>query len=134
VSGSMSNGHQWESNVFLDTVPVTIDDKEFDRWVGNKLDSTLGPRLTGAPTTMLAAGTQAVDYLAMSKILGTVIKANMMQFSQSMSPNAVATGTVRVDIALTAGKGFDQNQIAKLWDTCGIRNSQQIPPIWVVTL
>ena len=58
------------------TVPVTIDNEEFDRWVGNKLNSTLGPRPSVAPpppTTPGAAGTQAVDYLAMSKILGTVI-------------------------------------------------------------
>jgi hypothetical protein len=33
--------------------------------------------------------------------------------------------------ALSTGKGFDQDQVAKLKDACGIRNAQQ-PPIWSV--
>jgi hypothetical protein len=76
-------GNNGKSRVFLDTVPVTIDDDKFDQWVGTKLDITLGPRPSGAtPITMVAAaGTQAIAYLAMSKMLATTIGANMMQFS-----------------------------------------------------
>jgi hypothetical protein len=66
--------------VFLDTVPVTIDDDKFDRLVGTKLDITLGPRPSGATpiTTVAAGGAQAMDYLDMSKMLATTIGANMM--------------------------------------------------------
>ncbi len=61
-------GNIGKKKVFLDTVPVTIADDEFDRWVGTKLDITLGPWPSGATPTMLAAvaGTQALDYLTMS--------------------------------------------------------------------
>jgi hypothetical protein len=62
--------------VFLDTIPVTIDDDKFDQWVGTKLDITLSPRPSGATSTMTvaaAAGTQAINYLAMSKMLATTI-------------------------------------------------------------
>jgi hypothetical protein len=123
-----------KSKVFLDSIPITIDDKEFDHWVGNKLDITLGPRPSGATSaiTASAAGTQAMDYLAMSKIQATTIGANMMQFSQAMTPILAAAGTAGNDMALATGKSFDQEQIARLWDACGVRNSQQIPPIWVV--
>jgi hypothetical protein len=63
--------------MFLDTAPVTIDENKFDRWVGIKLDITLGPQPSGAnPTkTAGAAGTQAINYLAMSKMLATTIGA-----------------------------------------------------------
>jgi hypothetical protein len=68
------------------TVPVTIDNEEFDRWVGNKLNSTLGPQASGAPPTptTAAAGTQTLDYITMSKMLASTIRTNMMQFSQAM--------------------------------------------------
>jgi hypothetical protein len=36
------------------------------------------------------------------------------------------------DTALATEKGFNQDQITKLRDACGICNTQQIPPIWVV--
>ncbi len=50
-------GTNGKSRVFLDTVPITIDDDKFDRWVGTKLDNTLGPRPSGAtPITTAAAG------------------------------------------------------------------------------
>ncbi len=94
----------------------------------------MGPGPLGAtPTlTVVAAGTQALDYLAMSKKLASTIGANMMQFSQVMAPILAAAGTTGNDTALARGKGFDQDQIAKLQDACGIRNAQQIPPIWLV--
>jgi hypothetical protein len=34
--------------------------------------------------------------------------------------------------ALSMGKGFDQDQIAKPKDACGVRNAQQIPAIWSI--
>jgi hypothetical protein len=37
-------GNNNKSHVFLDIDSVTIDDKEFDLWVGQKLDLNLGPR------------------------------------------------------------------------------------------
>jgi hypothetical protein len=43
-----------------------------------------------------------------------------------------AAGATGGKTALTTGKGFDQDQIAKLKDACSIRNAQQIPPIWSV--
>jgi hypothetical protein len=127
-------GKNGRSKVFLDTVPITIDDKKFDRWVGKKLDITLGPRRSGATPTLtaVAAGTQALDYLAMSKMLSTTIRANMMQFSQAMAPILAAAGMAGNNTALDTAKGFDKDQIAKLRDACGIRNAQQIPPIWAV--
>jgi hypothetical protein len=87
-------GNNWRRKKFLDTVPITIDDKEFDRWVGNKLDITLGPWPLGAtPTlTVAAAGTQALDYLTMSKMLATTIRSNMMQFSQAVAPLQLQQG------------------------------------------
>jgi hypothetical protein len=124
--------------VFLNTVPATIDDEEFDHWVGNKLDITLSPQPSGATPTLMAAAasTQVLDYLAMSKMLATTIGANMMQFSQAMVPILTAAGMAGNDIgndtALATGKGFDQDQIAKLQDACGICNAQQIPPILAV--
>jgi hypothetical protein len=42
VAGQAGNNNK--SHVFLDIDSVTIDDKEFDLWVGQKLDSNLGPR------------------------------------------------------------------------------------------
>ncbi len=50
-----------------------------------------------------------MDYLAMSKMLATTIGANMMQFSQALTP--VLTGGVAAgnDMALATGKGFDQD-------------------------
>jgi hypothetical protein len=79
--------------------------------------------------TAAAAGTQALDYLAMSKMLATTIGANMMQFSQAMTPISAAVRTTDNDTTLTTGKGFNQDQIAKLRDVCGVCNTQQIPPI-----
>ncbi len=120
--------------MFLDTVPVTIDDDEFDQWVETKLDITLGPQPSGANPTMMtaAAGTQAIDCLAISKMLATTIGANLMQFSQAMTPGLTGVVTAGNDRALATGKGFDQDQIAKLWDAFGVRNTQRIPPICAV--
>ena len=42
-----------------------------------------------------------------------------------------AAGATGSETALATGKGFDQDQIAKLKDACGVRNAQQIPAIWL---
>jgi hypothetical protein len=127
-------GNNGKSKVFLDTVPFTIDDDEFDQWVGTKLNITLGPRPSGVTLTMMAVvmGTQAINYLTMSKMLATTIGANMMKFSQAMTPVSTGVVTAGNDTALATGKGFDQDQIAKLRGMCCMHNAQQISPIWAV--
>jgi hypothetical protein len=74
----------------------------------------------------------AMDFLVLSKMLSTTIGANMMQFSQTVTPTVGTAGTTGGDTALATGKGFVQDQIAKLKDACGVRNAQQIPAIWLV--
>jgi hypothetical protein len=49
-----------------------------------------------------------------------------------MTPQVGAMGATGGKTALATGKGFNQDQIAKLKDACGIRNAQQIPLIWSV--
>jgi hypothetical protein len=119
----------------MDTSPVMIDDEEFDRWVGNKLDATLGPR----PTAVATRGTQGapvpqhgMDYVALSKMLATTIGTNMMNFSNAIAPQFSAASSTGSDTPLSTGKGFDQDQIAKLKDVCGVYNAQHIPAIWSV--
>jgi hypothetical protein len=127
-------GNNGKSKVFLDTSPVSINHDKFDRWVGTKLNITLGPRPSGTTPTMMAAavGIQGINYLTMSKMLATTNGANMMLFSQTMTPVLMGAVTAGNDTALATGKGVDQDQIAKLRDVCGMRNAQQIPPIWAV--
>jgi len=105
VQQSGEPGHHWEyvrkwclvagqvnangkSKVFLDTNPVTIDDGDFDRWVGTRLDIAFGPRpLTSAGPAAGVTGNQlAMNFLALSKMISTTIKTNMMQFSQVVNP------------------------------------------------
>ena len=120
-----------KSKVFLDTTPVTINDGDFDRWVGNRLDITCGPRpLTSAgPAAGITGNQQAMDYLVLSKMLATTIGSSMMQFSQAITPTGGGAGATGGETALATGKGFDQDQIVLLKDACGIRNAQQIPAI-----
>jgi hypothetical protein len=79
-----------------------------------------------------ATGIQALEYPTMSRMLATTIGANMMQLSQATDPILAAAGMAGHDTALATGKGFDEDQITKLWDLCGVCNAQQIPPIWAV--
>ena len=55
----------------------------------------------------------------------------MMQFSQAVTPTGGAAVSTGGETALATRKGFDQDQIAKLKDACGVRNAQQIPAIWL---
>jgi len=73
-----------------------------------------------------------MDFLTLSKMLSTTIGTNMMQFSQAVTPTGGAAGAIDGETALATGKGFNQDQIAKLKDACGVRNAQQIPAIWSV--
>jgi len=121
-----------KSRLNLDTTPVTIDDEEFDRWMGNRLDVSLGqrPAVTApAPPPAPTASTTAGDYLALSQMFAT----NMLQLSQTIVAQ-VGTGAPvgGGDTALATGKGFDQDQIAKLKDVCGVRLGANIPSIWSV--
>jgi hypothetical protein len=94
-----------KSKVFLNTTPVTVDDKDFNRWVGTRLDIAFGPR----PSTSVgpAAGTTgnqlAMDFLALSQMLSTTIGTNMMQFSQAVTPTGGAAGATGGDTALATG-------------------------------
>jgi hypothetical protein len=127
-------GTNGKSEVFLETTPVTIDDADFDRWVGNRLDVLLGPRPSMSTAPAAGAGAtgnqQAMDYLALSKMLATSIGSNMLQFSQAVAPQAGVAAATGGDTALAMGKGFNQDQIAKLKDACGVRNAQQILALW----
>ena len=96
ITGIASGNDAWlqskqmpmeKSKVFLDTNPVTIDDEDFNQWVGNCLGITLGPRpsTSAAPAAGIPGNQQAMDYLALSKMLATTIGSNMMQFSRAIT-------------------------------------------------
>jgi hypothetical protein len=65
-------------------------------------------------------------------MLSTTFGTNMLQFSQAVTPTGGAAGATGSETALATGKGFDQDQIAKLKDACIVRNAQHIPAIWSV--
>ena len=73
-----------KARCFLITNPVTIDNEGFNQWLGNCLNMTLGPcsLTSAAPAAGIPGNQQAMDYLALSKILATTIGSNIMQFSQ----------------------------------------------------
>ncbi len=56
----------------------------------------------------------------------------MMNFSNAIAPQLSAASATGADTPLATGKGFDQDQIAKLKDACGVHNAQHIPAIWPV--
>ncbi len=114
ASQANANG---KSMVFLDTTPVTVDDEDFDRWVGTRLDIAFGTR----PSTSLGPSASLTS--------NQPAMANMLQFSQAVTPTVGAAGTTGSETALATGKGFDQDQIAKLKDACGVQNAQHIPDI-----
>jgi hypothetical protein len=73
-----------------------------------------------------------MDYLFLFKMFATTIGSNMMQFSQAVTPTGGGARGTGNGTAPATEKGFDQDQIAKLKDACGVRNAQQIPAIWSV--
>ena len=71
---SQTGTQQNKSRLNLDTTPVTIDDEEFDLWMGNRLDVSLGPRPMVAAAASQPANTvtnTAAEYLALSKMLAS---------------------------------------------------------------
>ena len=74
--------------MFLDTTLGTVDDEDFDLGVGTRLDNTFGPRpsMSVGPAAGITGNQQAMDYLALSKMLAKTIRSNMMQFSQVITP------------------------------------------------
>jgi hypothetical protein len=128
-------GANGKGKVFLETSPVTIDEEDFDKWVANPLDITLGPRplMTNIGTPGTPVGTQqGMDYLALLRMLATTMGTTMMQFSNTIALQILAAVGTGIENALATGKGFDQDQIAKLKDVCSILNTQHIPLIWSV--
>ena len=129
---SQTGTQQNKSKLNLDITPVTIDDEDFDRWMGNRLDGSLGPRpMVAASASQPAnmATNTAAEYLALSKMLAT----NMLQFSQNIAAQVGTAALTRGgDTALATGKDFDQDQIAKLKDVCGVRVGANIPTIWAI--
>ena len=89
VAGQAGNNNK--SHVFLDINSVTIDNKEFDLWVGQKLDSNLGPCPAIAGASQPGTPNQAADYVNFSRILATTVGSSMLQFTQAVLPSA-ATG------------------------------------------
>jgi hypothetical protein len=101
---------------------------------GKRLDVSVGPRplVSAVALTGMAGNQQGMDYLALFTMLARTIGSNMMQFSQSIAPQVGVVEATGGKTALATGKGFNQDQIAALKDACGVRNAQQIPPIWSV--
>ncbi len=62
-----------------------------------------------------------------------MLATNMLQFSQNIAAQVRTVAPIGGgDTALATGKGFDQDQIAKLKDVCGVRMGAHIPTIWAV--
>ncbi len=113
---------------------VAIDDKEFDVWVGGKLDVALGPHPMKTPQVAMANQPPMQDYLQMLRLLASTVGQGMMQFSQAVAMQATTGGTATLGQAtpLESSKGFDRDQIAKLKDECGMMSAKDIPHIWYV--
>ena len=102
-----------KSKVFLDTTPVTVDDEDFDQWVGTRLDIAFRPcpSTSAGPGAGITGNQPAMDFLALSQMLSTTIGTNMMQFSQAVTPTVGAAGAMGGDTTLATGKGFDQDKL-----------------------
>ena len=81
----------------------------------------------------LTAGEHSDQHCSGISRLVKDVGPNLLQFSQNI---AAQVGTAEPigggDTALATGKGFDQDQIAKLKDVCGVRVGAHIPTIWAV--
>ncbi len=76
------------------TTPVTVDDEDFDRWVGTRLDIAFGtrPSTSMGPSAGLTSTQPAMDFLKLSQMLSTTIGTNMLQFSQAITPAGGGSG------------------------------------------
>ena len=62
-----------------------------------------------------------------------MLATNMLQLSQNIAAQAGMGAPIGDgDTALAIGKGFDQDQIAKLKDICSVCMGAHIPTIWAV--
>ena len=127
-------GTNGKSLMAIEVDSVVIDDEEFDKWVGDRLDQSLGHCHTAtgnqAPPAPQAP-TPITDYIQLSHLLATTVGQGMMHFTQAIAPYAQAgTGLSGTAGALKTGKGFDRDQIAKLKDACGVQQAKDIPNIW----
>jgi hypothetical protein len=102
VAGQAGNNNK--SHVFLDIDSVTIDDEEFELWVGKKLDSNLGPRPTTASATQVGTtnNSQTMDYIHLSQILATTCGKQHAQ----VNPSSIAKRVNRYSNPPGNGKGF----------------------------
>jgi hypothetical protein len=84
-----------KSKVFLDTTPVTVDDEDFDRWVGGRLNIAFEPRplRSAGPSAGLTSNQPAMDFLKLSQMLSTTIGTNILQFSQAITPTGGGSGS-----------------------------------------
>ncbi len=88
VSQSGANG---KSSVFMETSPVTIDDNDFDLWVGNCLDISFGPHPGCSPqATAEPVADGGMNYSALSRMLATTIGTMMMPINQAVAPQGGA--------------------------------------------
>ncbi len=127
-------GTNGKSLMAIEVDSVVIDDDEFDKWVGDRLDQSLGHRPMATGNQALPAPqapTPVTDYIQLSHLLTTTVGQGMMHFTQAVAPHAQAgTGLSGAAGALEMGKGFDRDQIAKLKDACGVQQAKDIPSIW----
>jgi hypothetical protein len=76
------SGTNWKSKIFLETSPVTIDNDDFDLWVGNRLDIFLGPHPGGSPqATAGPVATRGMDYSALARMMATTVGTMMMHLN-----------------------------------------------------
>ncbi len=118
------SGANKKSKDFLETSPVNINDNNFYLWVGNCLDISLGPRPSGSPqATAGPAANGGMDYSALARMMATTVGTTMMHHNQAVAPQGGGQGLFGNKTALSTGKGFNQDQVAKLRDACSICNA-----------
>jgi hypothetical protein len=103
VAGQAGNNNK--SHVFLDIDSVTTNNKKIDLWVGQQLDSNLGPRPAIASASQPGTPNQVTDYVNFSRILATTVGSSMLQFIQVVLPSAAAGPAT----PLETGKSFNKD-------------------------
>ncbi len=105
-----------KSKVCLNTTPVTVDDEDFDRWVGTRLNIAFGPRpsTSAGPSAGLTSNQPAMDFLKLSQMLSTTIRTNMLQFSQAVTPTVGAAGATGVKQHSSPGKVLTKIKLQSL--------------------
>ncbi len=113
-----TSGAKQQSLLFIELNSLSIDDDEFDTWVGHKLNQALGPRPTHAQQAVTTPQQILLtDYLQLSQLLTATVGQGLMHLTQAVAPQAPAGAILLALMAsLEMGKGFDWDQIAKLKD------------------